>query len=179
MQIDDEMGFLWIDPCVYNEPEVRRMHKGIRCVCAVLVSVVLCALALFLPIGDGSLWQQSCINVYSIFGATFFVMNTVGCIGMACGYTFGEKPYTKERPAIEKKKHDMAAAVLAFFEVPLLLTMFFIDGGWKMVACTSLLLLSWILGALIGDASANKLRKEFCDTEQRELTEQLRKEEAL
>ena len=57
MQIDDEMGFLWIDPCVYNEPEVRRMHKGIRCVCAVLVSVVLCALALFLPIGDGSLWQ--------------------------------------------------------------------------------------------------------------------------
>ena len=63
MQIDDEMGFLWIDPCVYNEPEVRRMHKGIRCVCAVLVFVVLCALALFVPIGVALLWQQSGINV--------------------------------------------------------------------------------------------------------------------
>lgn len=101
------------------------------------------------------------------------------CIGVTRGYTFEEKPYTNEQPAIEKKKHDTVAVVLAFFEVPLLLTMFFIDGGWKMVACTSLLLLSWILGALIGDASANKLRKEFRDTEQRELTEQLRKEEAL
>lgn len=155
------------------------MRKSITYLCAVAVSLVLCALVLFLPIGDALLWQQPCINVYSVFSAVFFVMNTIGCIGMARGYTFGEKPYTKERPAIEKKKHDTAGVALAFFEVPLMLTVFFIDGGWKIVACTSLLFLSWVLGALISDASANKLRKEFRDTEQRELTEQLRKEEGL
>lgn len=155
------------------------MRKGMTYLCAVVASLVLCALVLFVPLTENALWYRPCVNVYSVFGAAFFVMNTIGCIGMVCGYTFGEKPYTKERLAIEKKKHDTAAVVLALFEVPLLLTVFFIDGGWKMVACTSLLLLSWILGALIGDASANKLRKQFQDMEKSELTEQLRKEEGL
>ena len=155
------------------------MRKSITYLCAVTVSLMLCAVLLFVPMNEGALWHRPCINAYSIFCAVFFVMNTIGLIGVAGGYIFGEKPYTKERPIIEKKKHYVAGVILAFFEVPLMLTVFFIDGGWKMVACSGLLLLSWVLGALIADASANKLRKQFRDMEQKELAEQLRKEEGL
>lgn len=146
---------------------------------AVGASVLFCGIALFLPIGGAPLRYSPCVNIYSLFAGAFFLMNTIGLIGIACGHTFGEKPYTKERTAIEKQKHHVTSVVLAFFEVPLFLTIFFIDGGWKMVACTGLLLLSWIVGALIGDASVNKLRKQFRDMEQQELAEQLRKEEGL
>ena len=159
--------------------EVRRMRKGMTYLCAVVASLVLCALVLFVPLTGNALWYRPCVNVYSVFGAVFFVMNTIGLIGIVRGHTFGEKPYTKERPAVEKKKHYVASLVLIFFEAPLLLTVFFIEDGWKMAACSGLLLLSWILGALIGDASANKLRKQFHDMEQKELAEQLQKEEGL
>ena len=153
------------------------MRKWMIYLCSVVISLVLCGLVLFVPMYEGALWHRPCTNIYSIFCAVFFVMNTVALIGTAGGYTFGEKPYTKERPIIEKKKHYVASVVLAFFEVPLLLTVFFIDGGCKMVACSGLLLLSWILGAVIGDASATKLRREIRDMEEQELAEQLRREE--
>ncbi len=155
------------------------MRKSITYLCAVAMSLVLCVLVLLVPMNEGALWHHPCTNIYSIFCAFFFVMNTVALIGTTRGYTFGEKPYTKERPIIEKKKHYVAGVILAFFEAPLLLTVFFIDDGWKMAACTGLLLLSWILGGLIGDSSANKLRKEFHNMEQKELAEQLQKEEGL
>ena len=155
------------------------MRKGITYLYAMVASFVLCALVLFVPLIGNALWYHPCVNVYSVFGTAFFIMNTIGLIGIARGHTFGEKPYMKERPIIEEKKHYVTSVILAFFEAPLLLTVFFIDGGLKMVACTGLLLLSWILGSLIGDASANKLRKEFHAMEQKELSEQLRKEEGL
>ena len=95
-------------------------------------------------------------------------------------------PYTFHTPQnnslatrhIETMKQYATSVVLAFFEVPLLLTVFFIDGGWKMATSTGLFVGgSLIVGGLIGELSANKIRKEFKIMEQRELEEQLRKEE--
>ena len=141
-------------------------------------SVALCSIVLFFPMADGSLWHHPCVNVYSLFSVAFFIMNTIGLVGLANGYTFGEKPYTKERPAIETLKQYATSVVLVFFEVPLLLTVFFIDGGWKMATSTGLFVGgSLIVGGLIGELSANRIRKEIKVVEQRELEEQLRKEE--
>ena len=96
-------------------------------------SVVLCSIVLFFSMADGSLWHHPCVNVYSLFSMAFFVMNTISLIGLAHGYTFGEKPYTKERPVIETMKQYATSVVLAFFEVPLLLTVSLLmgDGKWQ------------------------------------------------
>lgn len=154
------------------------MKKGLPYIYSLALSLVLCGIVLFAPMGEGALWQRPCVNGYSLFAAAFFVMNTIGLIGISRGYTFGEKPYTKERPVIEKKKHYVTSVILAFFELPLLLTVFFVDGGWKMAACTGLFVGgSLILGGIIGEVSANKMRKAFAQIEQRELAEQLKKEE--
>lgn len=154
------------------------MKKGLPYIYSLALSLVLCVIVLFLPMADGALWQSPCVNGYSLFAAAFFVTNTIGWIGIACGYTFGEKPYTKERPVIEEKKRYVTSVILAFFELPLLLSVFFIEGGWKMVACSGLFVGgSLMLGGLIGEVSANKLRKNFKEIEQRELAEQLKKEE--
>lgn len=154
------------------------MRKGLTYLYSVFLSLVLCSIVLFSPTADGSLWHHPCVNVYSLFSVAFFIMNTIGLVGLANGYTFGEKPYTKERPVIETLKQYATSVVLAFFEVPLLLTVFFIDGGWKMATSTGLFVGgSLIVGGLIGELSANKIRKEFKIMEQRELQEQLRKEE--
>ena len=151
------------------------MKKWIMYSLSIALSLVICGLVLFFS----PLWQQPCVNVYSLFAAAFFVMNTIGLFALISGHVFWKKPYTKERPAIEDRKQLITAVVLSFFEVPLLLTVFFVSDGWKMAACSGLLLFSWILGGLIGDASANKLRKQFHDMEQKELAEQLQKEEGL
>ena len=67
---------------------------------------------------------------------------------------------------------------MTFFEAPLLLTVFYVDGGWKMATCSALFVGgSLVLGGLIGEASVSKMRKEFKATEQRELAEQRKKEE--
>ncbi len=154
------------------------MKKMLPYICSVALSLVLCAVWMFVPMDDGALWQHPCVNVYSLFAAAFFVMNTVGLIGISRGCTFGEKPYTRERPVIEKRKHYVTGVVLTFFELPLLLTVFFVDGGWKMAACTGLFVGgSLILGGIIGEVSADKLRKNLKEIEQQELAEQLKKEE--
>ena len=154
------------------------MKKKLPYIYSLALSLVLCGIVLFAPMGEDALWQRPCVNGYSLFAAAFFVMNTIGLIGISRGYTFGEKPYTKERPVIEKKKHYVTSVILAFFELPLLLTVFFVDGGWKMAACTGLFVGgSLILGGIIGEVSANKMRKAFAQIEQRELAEQLKKEE--
>ena len=154
------------------------MKKGLPYIYSLALSLVLCGIVLFAPMGEGALWQRPCVNGYSLFAAAFFVMNTIGLIGISRGYTFGEKPYTKERPVIEKKKHYVTSVILVFFELPLLLTVFFVDGGWKMVACSAL----YIGGALVlasstGELSVYKMRKAFHEQEQRELAEQIKKEE--
>ena len=59
------------------------MKKGNPYLLSVAISAVLCAVALFLPMGSGALWQRPCVNVYSVFAAAFFVMNTVGLIAAA------------------------------------------------------------------------------------------------
>lgn len=155
------------------------MKKTLPYLIAVLLSLGLCGVVLFIPMADVVLWQHPCLNAYSAFAAAFFVMNTIGLCALARGLdVVGSKPYTKERPIIEKRKSHVTSVVLAFFELPLLATVFFIDGGWKMVICSALFLGgSLILGSIIGEMSANKLRKEFTEIEQRELEEQLRKEE--
>ena len=154
------------------------MKKKLPYIYSLALSLALCGIVLFAPMGEGALWQRPCVNGYSLFAAAFFAMNTIGLIGISRGYTFGEKPYTKERPVIEKKKHYVTSVILAFFELPLLLTVFFVDGGWKMAACTGLFVGgSLILGGIIGEVSANKMRKAFAQIEQRELAEQLTKEE--
>lgn len=155
------------------------MKKWMMYSVSIVLSLAVCGLILLFSIDGIPLWKRPCVNVYSLFAAAFFVMNTLGLCAMAGDRVFWKKPYTEERPAIEAQKRYVTAVVLAFFEVPLLLTVFFISDGWKMVACTGLLLLSWIVGALIGDAFVNKLRKQFREMEQQELAEQLRKEEGL
>ena len=155
------------------------MKKSTSYFISVAVSLLLCAVALFVPTETGALWQQPCINVYSAFAALFFVMNTVGVIAAARGSCAFAKPYTQERPAIEEKKSHFTAASMAFFEVPLLLTVFFVGGGWKMVACTVLYVGGGlILASLMGDAAVRGMRKDFDEHEQRELAEQRQKEEA-
>ncbi len=145
---------------------------------SVAVSAVLCAVALFLPMGDGALWQRPCVNVYSLFAAAFFVMNTVGMIAAAKGSNAFAKPYTQERPAIEEKKSRATAVAMAFFELPLLATIFFVDGGWKMVACSVLYVGgALVMASLIGECSVRKMRKAFAEQEQRELAQQRKKEE--
>ena len=144
-----------------------------------VVSLAVSTVALFLPLEEGALWQHPCVNIYSVFAAVFFAMNTIGLYAtVRGGDVIGKKPYTAERPAIEAQKRRGTGVVLAFLEVPLLLTVFFVGGGWKMVACSVLFVGgSLILGGLIGEWSASRLRKEYAATEQRELAEQLRKEE--
>ena len=67
---------------------------------------------------------------------------------------------------------------MVFFEVPLLATVFFVDGGWKMVACSALYIGgALVLASLIGEFSVGKMRKAFHEQEQRELAEQIKKEE--
>lgn len=147
---------------------------------SVAASSLLCTFVLCFPMGDTNLWQHPCVNGYSLFAAAFFVMNTIGLCAMAGDRVFWKKPYTEERPAIEAQKRYVTAVVLAFFEIPLLATVFFVEGGWKMVVCSVLFVGgSLILAGLIGDISAEKLRKEYKRTEQRELADQLRKEEGL
>lgn len=153
------------------------MKKASPYVISVVASAVLCAVALFLPTEVGALWQRPCVNVYSLFAAAFFVMNTVGVIAVAKGKNAFAKPYTQERPAIEEKKSRVTAVVMAFFEVPLLATVLFVDGGWKMVACSALYVGGALVTAsLIGECSVGKMRKAFHEQEQRELAEQRRKE---
>ena len=155
------------------------MKKRLPYICSVAVSLLLCAVALFIPVGEGALWQHPCVNGYSLFAVAFFVMNTVGlCVLISGGEMIGTKPYTTERPVIEAKKRRVTAVVLAFFEVPLLLAVFYVDDGWKMAACSALFVGgSLVLGGLISEASVSKMRKEFKATEQRELAEQRKKEE--
>ena len=144
---------------------------------SVVVSSVLCAVTLFLPTETGALWQRPCVNVYSLFAAAFFVMNTVGVIAVAKGKNAFAKPYTQERPAIEEKKSRATAVAMAFFEVPLLATVFFVDGGWKMMACSVLYVGGALVTAsLIGECSVGKMRKAFHEQEQRELAQQRREE---
>ena len=67
---------------------------------------------------------------------------------------------------------------MAFFELPLLLTVFFVCGGWKMAVCTLLYVGGGlILAALMGDCAVRGMRKAFHEQEQCELAEQLRKED--
>lgn len=154
------------------------MRKAIAYICSIAVSLVLCGSVLFVPMGAEALWYRPCVNVYSVFAIAFFVMNTIGLCVFSRGSNVFSKPYTKERPVIEEKKNHVTAVVLAFFEAPLLTTVFFINGGWKMAACSALFVGgSMILGSIIGELSTGKLRKEFKALEQRELAEQLQKEE--
>ena len=148
-------------------------------VLAILASLVLCGIVLFVPIGAEMLWYHPCVNVYSWFALAFFVMNTIGLCVFAQGSNMFSKPYTKEQPIIEERKNRTISVVLAFFEVPLLMSVFFINGGWKMMICSALFVGgSMILGALIGDLSVGKMRKRISEQEQRELAEQLQKEKA-
>ena len=154
------------------------MKKVSPFVLAVAASAALCGVALTVPMGTGALWRHPCVNEYSWFATAFFVMNTVGVFALARGVNVFAKPYTKERPVIEQKKTRVTAVVLAFFELPLLTTVFFVEGGWKMVACSALLIGgSLIVGGLAGEVAVSKMRREIRDTEQRELAEQLKKEE--
>ena len=155
------------------------MKKTLVYIGAVAVSLLLCAVALFVPMGESALWHRPCVNGYSLFAGIFFVMNTIGlCVLAGNGEIIWQKPYTAERTDIEAKKRRVTAAVLAFFEAPLLLTVFYVSGGWKMAACSALFVGgSLVLGGLIGEASVSKMRKEFKATEQRELAEQRKKEE--
>jgi len=154
------------------------MRKAEAYICSIAASLVLCGFVLFVPFGAEALWHRPCVNVYSLFALVFFVMNTIGLCVFARGSNVFAKPYTEERPVIEKKKSRIISVVLAFFEMPLLLTVFFIDSGWKMVVCSALFIGgSMILGSIIGEISVGKLRKEFKALEQRELAEQLQKEE--
>ena len=155
------------------------MKKRLPYICSVAVSLLLCAVALCIPMGEGVLWHRPCVNGYSLFAGIFFVMNTIGlCVLAGNGEIIWQKPYTAERPAIETKKRYVTATVLAFLEAPLLLTVFYVSGGWKMAACSALFVGgSLVLSGLIGEASVSKMRKEFKATEQRELAEQRKKEE--
>ena len=154
------------------------MKKTVAYMCAIAISLVMCGIVIFVPMGGQTVWQTPCVNLYSLFAAAFFVMNTIGLCIFARGVNIFAKPYTQERAVIEKKKNHVISVVLAFFEVPLLLTVFFIDSGWKMVVCSALFIGgSMILGSIIGEISVGKLRKEFKALEQRELAEQLQKEE--
>lgn len=153
------------------------MKKVNPYVISVAASAVLCAVALFLPTEAGALWQRPCVNVYSLFAAAFLVMNTVGVMAVAKGKNAFAKPYTQERPIIEEKKSRATAVAMAFFEVPLLATIFFVDGGWKMVACSALYVGGALVTAsLIGECSVGKMRKAFHEQEQRELAQQREKE---
>ena len=154
------------------------MKKVSPFVWTVAASVVLCAVALFLPTEAGALRQHPCVNIYSIFAAAFFAMNTIGLFVLARGVNVFAKPYTQERPAIEERKNRVTAVALAFFELPLLITVFFVEGGWKMVACSALYIGgALVLASLIGELSVYKMRKEFHEQEQCELAEQIKKEE--
>ena len=154
------------------------MKKGLAYICSMVLSMALCVAMLFIPMETGLLWQHPCVNIYSIFAAVFLVMNTVGVIVSARGADIFAKPYTKERPAIEQKKNHVTGVILAFFELPLLLTVFFVDGGWKMVACSALYIGgALVLASLIGELSVYKMRKAFHEQEQCELAEQIKKEE--
>lgn len=155
------------------------MKRTLPYIGSVAASLALCAVALFVPMGEGALWQHPCVNGYSLFAGAFFVMNTIGlCVLAGDGDVFWQKPYTAERPAIEAKKRRVTNLVLAFFEVPLLLTVFFVDGGWKMAVCTALFVGgSLVLGALVGEIAVSKMRKDIAAAEQRELAEQRKKEE--
>lgn len=154
------------------------MKQSLSYVCAAAVSLLLCGVILLWPMGEGALWQRSCVNIYSAFAAAFFLMNTVGLWGAVSGRTLvGKKPYTEERPVIEAKKRHGTGAVLAFLEVPLLLTVFYVEGGLKMAACSALFVGgSLILAGLVGEWCASGLRRELREQEQRELEEQLKKE---
>ena len=155
------------------------MKKTVAYICAIAISLVMCGIVMFVPMGGQTVWQNPCINLYSLFAVAFFVMNTIGLCILARGVNIFAKPYTKEQPAVEERKNRITALVLAFFEIPLLLSVFFVDGGWKMVVCSALFIGgSLILGSLIGDMSVSKMRAEIREREQRELTEQLRKEQA-
>ncbi|MBQ3203119.1 MAG: hypothetical protein IJB36_05705 [Clostridia bacterium] len=154
------------------------MKKGLAYICSMVLSLVLCVVVLFIPLETGVLWKHPCVNICSLFAAVFLVMNTVGVIVSARGADIFAKPYTKERPAIEQKKNHVTGVVMAFFEVPLLATVFFVDGGWKMVACSALYIGgALMLASLIGEHSVYKMRKEFHEQEQCELAEQIKKEE--
>lgn len=154
------------------------MKKGLAYICSMVMSLVLCVVVLFTPMKGESLWQHPCVNIYSIFAAVFLVMNTAGVIVSARGADIFAKPYTKERPAIEQRKNHVTGVVMAFFELPLLITMFFIGSGWKMVACSALYIGgALVLASLIGELSVYKMRKAFHEQEQCELAEQIKKEE--
>ncbi len=154
------------------------MKKTMAYIISVAASMALCVAMLFIPMETGLLWQHPCVNIYSIFAAVFLVMNTAGVIVSARGADIFAKPYTKERPAIEQKKNHVTGVVMAFFEVPLLITIFFISSGWKMVACSALYIGgALVLASLIGELSVYKMRKEFHEQEQCELAEQIKKEE--
>lgn len=154
------------------------MKKVKPYVYSVVASAALCAMFLFLPMKGESLRQHPCVNIYSIFAAVFLVMNTVGVIMSTRGVDIFAKPYTKERPVIEQKKNHVTGVVMAFFEVPLLATIFFVGGGWKMVACSALYVGgALVLASLIGELSVYKMRKAFYEQEQCELLEQMKKEE--
>lgn len=153
------------------------MKKVNPYVISVAASAVLCAVALFLPMEAGALWQRPCVNVYSLFAAAFLVMNTVGVMAVAKGKNAFAKPYTQERPIIEEKKSRATAVAMAFFEVPLLATVFFVDGGWKMAVCSALYVGGGlILAALMGDCAVRGMRKAFREQEQRELAQQRKRE---
>ena len=154
------------------------MKKTMAYIISVAVSMALCVVVLFIPMETRVLWQHPCVNIYSLFAAVFLVMNTVGVIVSARGADIFAKPYTKERPAIEQKKNHVTGVVMAFFEVPLLITIFFISSGWKMVACSALYIGgALVLASLIGEHSVYKMRKAFHEQEQCELAEQIKKEE--
>lgn len=153
------------------------MKKWVAYLCTVAASAVLCVAVLFWPMEKGALWQRPCVNGYSLFAAAFFVMNTIGACVLAHGVNVFAKPYTTERLEIEEKKNRVTAVTMAFFEVPLLATIFFVDDGWKMVACSVLYVGGGlVLASLKGEFSVCKMRKAFREQEKRELAEQMKKE---
>lgn len=140
------------------------MKKTMSYIISVAVSMALCVALLFIPMETGLLWQHPCVNIYSIFAAVFLVMNTVGVILSARGADIFAKPYTKERPAIEQRKNHVTGVVMAFFEVPLLITIFFVGSGWKMVTCSALYIGgALVLASLIGELSVYKMRRHLED----------------
>ena len=152
--------------------------KKLPYIISIALSLAMCAATLCLPIKGEMLWQNPCVNVYSAFATVFLAMNSIGMyLVVGKKEAIWKKPYTEERPSIEEKKRCATGVVLTFFEVPLLLSIFYIDGDWKMAACSALFVGgSLIVGGLAGEMAAGKLRKEYAEIEQKELAEQLKKE---
>lgn len=110
------------------------------------------------------------------------VINTITCIVLF----FSDREFVgikngmrTERPQITKTINQTWSVCLAFLECPLILLLFCVDSPLKLGICTIVYLGGTLSGALVGDWSANTLRKQFRQIEERELREQLKREEGL